>query len=256
MSRSPVFDAVTGLEVSYAGALFAGLLSFLSPCVLPLVPPYLCFIGGVTFEQLTDDEPKDTALRRHVLMAAVAFVLGFAVVFTAFGATASFVGQAITRHADLLAKIAGGVIMILGLHFLGLFKIGFLEREARFHPERKPAGLIGAFIIGMAFAFGWTPCVGPALAAILFVAGSEDQVLYGASLLLVYALGIGIPFILAAAAIGPFMKFMQRFRRHLGKIEQAMGGLLVLTGVLFMTGSMNEIGFWLLETFPALGRIG
>ena len=247
---------MTGLDVSYAGALFAGVLSFLSPCVLPLVPPYLCFIGGVTFEQLTDGQAADAGLKRRVLLAALAFVVGFAVIFTAFGATASVVGQAMARHADLLAQIAGGIIIILGLHFLGLFKIGFLQREARFHPERKPAGLIGAFVIGMAFAFGWTPCVGPALAAILFVAGSEEQIFYGASLLLVYALGIGIPFLLAAAAIGPFMGFMQRFRRHLGRIEQVMGGLLVLTGILFITGSMNEIGFWLLEMFPALGRIG
>ncbi len=247
---------MTGLEVSYAGALLAGLLSFLSPCVLPLVPPYLCFIGGVTFEQLTNGKAADTEVKRQVLLAALAFVLGFAVVFTAFGATASVIGKLIARHADLLAKIAGGIIIVLGLHFLGLFKIGVLQREARFHPERKPTGLIGAFIIGVAFAFGWTPCVGPALAAILFVAGSEDQILYGASLLLVYALGIGIPFILAALAIGPFMQFMQRFRRYLGRIEQVMGGFLVLTGILFITGSMNEIGFWLLETFPALGRIG
>ena len=245
-----------GLEVSYAGALLAGLLSFLSPCVLPLVPPYLCFIGGVTFEQLTDRRAADAEVKRRVLLAALVFVLGFAVVFTAFGATASVVGKLIARHADLLAKIAGGIIIILGLHFLGLFKIGLLQREARFHPEKMPTSLFGAFIIGVAFAFGWTPCVGPALAAILFVASSEDDVLYGASLLLVYALGIGIPFILAALAIGPFMGFMQRFRRYLHRIEQVMGALLVLTGILFITGSMNEIGFWLLETFPALGRIG
>ncbi len=245
-----------GAEISYAGALLAGILSFLSPCVLPLVPPYLCFIGGVTFEQLTDGQAADARLKRRVMLAALAFVLGFAVVFTAFGATASVIGQVMARHADLFAKIAGGIIIILGLHFLGLFKIGFLQREARFHPEQKPAGLIGAFIIGMAFAFGWTPCVGPALAAILFVAGAEERVLHGASLLLVYAIGIGIPFLLAAALIGPFMGFMQRFRHYLGRIEQAMGGLLVLTGLLFITGSMNDIGFWLLETFPSLGRIG
>ena len=200
------------MDVSYAGALLAGILSFLSPCVLPLVPPYLCFIGGVSFDQLSDGQAADAGLRRRVLLAAVAFVLGFAVIFVAFGATASVVGQALARHADLLAKISGGIIILLGLHFLGVFRIGFLEREARFHPEKKPAGLIGAFVIGMAFAFGWTPCVGPALAAILFVAASEDQAFYGASLLLVYALGIGVPFLLAAAAIGPFMGFMQRFR--------------------------------------------
>lgn len=245
---------MSGLEVSYAGALLAGMLSFLSPCVLPLVPPYLCFIGGVTFEELHHD--ADAQVRRRVMSAALAFVLGFSVVFVAFGATASFIGQMLARHADLLAKIAGGVIILLGLHFLGLFRIGLLEGEARFHTERRPAGLIGAFVIGMAFAFGWTPCVGPALAAILFVAASEDQTVYGASLLLVYSLGIGIPFLLAAAAIGPFTSFMQRFRPWLRRIEQVMGGLLVLTGVLFITGSMNEIGYWLLETFPALGRIG
>ena len=245
-----------GLDVSYAGALLAGILSFLSPCVLPLVPPYLCFIGGVSFDQLSDGQAADAGLRRRVLLAAVAFVLGFAVIFVAFGATASVVGQALALHADLLAKISGGIIILLGLHFLGVFRIGILEREARFHPEKKPAGLIGAFVIGMAFAFGWTPCVGPALAAILFVAASEDQALYGASLLLVYALGIGVPFLLAAAAIGPFMSFMQRFRPYLRRIEQVMGALLVLTGILFITGSMNEIGFWLLETFPTLGRIG
>jgi cytochrome c-type biogenesis protein len=261
---------VTGLEISYAGALLAGLLSFLSPCVLPLVPPYLCFLGGVTFEQLTnrsavdtgrrtaaaDNRAADADVRKRVLLAALAFVLGFAVVFVAFGATASVVGKLIARHSDLLTKIAGAIIIVLGLHFLGLFKLGFLHREARFHPEQKPAGLLGAFVIGMAFAFGWTPCVGPALAAILFVAGSEDQVLYGASLLLVYALGIGIPFLLAALAIGPFLRFLNRFRRHLSRVEQVMGALLVLTGFLFITGSMNEIGFWLLEAFPALGRIG
>ncbi len=245
---------MSGLEVSFTGALLAGMLSFLSPCVLPLVPPYLCFIGGVTFDDLS--RAADAGLKRRVMLAAVAFVLGFSVVFVAFGATASIIGQGLARHADLLAKIAGGVIILLGLHFLGLFRIGFLEREARFHPERKPAGLIGAFVIGMAFAFGWTPCVGPALAAILFVAASEDQVLYGASLLFVYALGIGIPFLLAAAAIGPFMGFMKRFRPYFRRIEQVMGALLVLTGILFITGSMNVIGFWLLETFPALGRIG
>ncbi|MGI9498507.1 MAG: cytochrome c biogenesis CcdA family protein [Geminicoccaceae bacterium] len=243
-----------GLDVTYAGALLAGILSFLSPCVLPLVPPYLCFIGGITFDQLR--QAADAGLRRRVMMAAVAFVLGFAVIFVAFGATASVVGQALARHGDLLAKIAGGIIILLGLHFLGPFRIGFLEGEARFHPERKPAGLLGAFVIGMAFAFGWTPCVGPALAAILFVAASEDQALYGASLLLVYALGIGVPFLLAAAAIGPFLGLMQRFRPYLRRIEQTMGALLVLTGILFITESMNEIGYWLLKTFPALGRVG
>jgi cytochrome c-type biogenesis protein len=247
---------MAGLEVSYAGALFAGLLSFLSPCVLPLVPPYLCFLGGITFDQLTDEAAADSGVARRVFFAAVAFVLGFTLVFTAMGATASAIGQLLARHMTLMAQFAGVIIIVLGLHFLGVFRIGLLMREARFHPEAKPAGLLGAFVIGIAFAFGWTPCVGPALAAILFVAGSDDDVLYGASLLAVYALGIGIPFLAAAFAIRPFMGFLRRFRSQLGRVEQVMGGLLVVTGLLFITGTMNEIGFWLLETFPSLGAIG
>lgn len=247
---------MSGLEVSYAGALLAGLLSFLSPCVLPLVPPYLCFLGGITFDQLTDETAADGGAGRRVVVAALAFVLGFTLVFTAMGATASAIGQLLARHMTLMAQIAGAIIIVLGLHFLGVFRIGFLMREARFHPQAKPAGLLGAFVIGIAFAFGWTPCVGPALAAILFVAGSEDEILYGASLLAVYALGIGIPFLAAALAVRPFMGFLRRFRSQLGRIEKVMGGLLVLTGLLFITGTMNEIGFWLLEIFPSLGTLG
>jgi cytochrome c-type biogenesis protein len=247
---------MSGLEVTYAGAFVAGLLSFLSPCVLPLVPPYLCFLGGITFDQLTDEAAAQSGTAGRVFFAAVAFVLGFTLVFTAMGATASAIGQLLARHMTLMAQVAGAIIVVLGLHFLGVFRIGVLMRDARFHLDAKPAGLLGAFVIGIAFAFGWTPCVGPALAAILFVAGSEDEMMYGATLLAVYALGIGIPFLAAALAIRPFMGFLRRFRRHLGRIEKVMGGLLVLTGLLFITGTMNEIGFWLLETFPSLGTIG
>jgi cytochrome c-type biogenesis protein len=245
-----------GFDVTYAGAFGAGLLSFLSPCVLPLVPPYLCFLGGVTLDQVAGDTDADPKIMRRVFIAAIAFVLGFSTVFISLGATASAIGQVVSEYLDLLSKIAGGVIVILGLHFMGVFKIGLLYREARFHAESKPAGLIGSYIIGLAFAFGWTPCVGPVLAAILFVAGSEDSVGRGASLLAVYSAGLGIPFLAAALLVKPFMAFMGKARRHMLMVERVLGGLLVITGVMFLTGSIADVAFWLLETFPALGKSG
>jgi len=244
------------MDVTYIGAFGAGILSFLSPCVLPLVPPYLCFLGGVSLEQLSEDEEADPAVMRGVLLSALVFVLGFSTVFVGLGATASTFGQFIGDHLDVLAQIAGGVIIVLGLHFMGVFKIPILYREARFHAERRPAGLIGPYIIGLAFAFGWTPCVGPVLAAILMVAGSDASVSYGSSLLAVYSAGLGIPFLLAAVAMKPFLSFMNRFKKHMKTVERVIGGLLVGTGILFLTGSMSDIAFWILETFPSLGTAG
>jgi len=243
------------LDVSLWAAFLAGLLSFVSPCVLPIVPPYLCYLAGVSFDELKG-ETATAATERRVVIAATAFVLGFSVVFVGLGATASVIGQSIARYYDILSYIAGAIIIVMGLHFLGLFRIGLLFREARIHVESKPAGLVGAFLMGLAFAFGWTPCVGPVLAAILFVAGSSDTIWKGAGLLAVYALGIGIPFILAAAFASRFLKFAGRFRKHMGTVEKVMGGLLVLTGVLFITGQMSAIAYWLLETFPVFSQIG
>jgi cytochrome c-type biogenesis protein len=245
-----------GFDIGLAGALAAGLLSFVSPCVLPLVPPYLCFIGGVSLEQLTEDGGPDAAAGRRVFAAACTFVLGFMTVFVALGATASMVGQLVADHLDSLSYVAGVIVIVLGLHFLGVFRIGFLDREARYHVGRRPAGLIGAYVVGLAFAFGWTPCVGPVLAAILFVAAGDDSVLGGALLLATYALGIGIPFLLAALAARPFLAFMARFRRHYRRVERLLGAALVGTGILFLTGSMVEIANWLLITFPGLGTFG
>lgn len=247
---------MTGMEVGFAGAVLAGLLSFLSPCVLPLVPPYLCFLSGASIEQLSREGEVPPAITRRVLFTAIAFVAGFTTIFVALGATASALGQVVSDHLDLLGRIAGVVIIILGLHFLGVFRIALLFRDARFEVGGRPAGLVGAYVIGLAFAFGWTPCVGPILAAILMMAASESTALHGASLLGAYSAGIGVPFIAAAFAVRPFLGFMQRFRRHLGRIEKAIGILLVVTGVLFVTGGINDIAFWLLETFPALGRVG
>ena len=196
------------------------------------------------------------ATTRRVFVRAVAFVLGFGTVFVALGASATRIGGFIADHLALLSRLAGAVIILFGLHFLGVFRIGMLYREKRVEVKERPASLIGAYVVGLAFAFGWTPCVGPVLASILFVAGAEDTAGRGALLLGAYAAGIGIPFLIAAAFARPFMRFLGRFRRHLGSVEKAVGLMLVATGVLFLTGAMPTIAQWLLDTFPVLGKIG
>ena len=240
-------------EVTYAAAAGAGLLSFLSPCVLPLVPPYLTFIAGTTIEELSSE--GESAARRDVALAGLLFVAGFSTVFVTLGATASVFGQVIRQYSDTLALVAGLLIIVMGLHFLGLFRVAMFYREKRVQVE-KPVGPWGAYVRGLAFAFGWTPCIGPILAAILTVAGSEDTVVQGAALLAVYSAGLGVPFIAAALAIEPFFKFIKRFSKHFATVEKAMGVLLVATGIGFLTGSMQSFSFWLLETFPALAKLG
>ena len=240
-------------DVTLPAAVLAGVLSFLSPCVLPLVPPYLCFMAGTTIEEFA--EGGERRARRDIMLASVLFVLGFSTVFVMLGATASVLGQVIRQYLDTLSIVAGAAIILMGLHFLGVLRFSFLYREARLQVE-KPIGLWGAYVMGLAFAFGWTPCIGPILAAILAVAGSEDTVARGAILLGAYSAGLGIPFLLAALALEPFTAFMRRFRRRMGLVEKTMGALLVVTGVAFLTGSFTQMSFWLLETFPALGRLG
>jgi cytochrome c-type biogenesis protein len=241
-------------DVTILAALIAGLVSFLSPCVLPLVPPYLVYLAGTSLERLADKEPGPR-VKRETVLAAFLFVLGFTTVFVALGASASVIGSLIRAYSAMLSIIAGIAIIIMGLHFLGLTQIAFLMREKRVDVA-KPVGLWGAYVMGLAFAFGWTPCIGPILAAILAVAASEQTVTQGALLLAVYSLGLGIPFMLAAFAIEPFAAFLARFRKYLRRVEQAMGALLVLTGIAFLTGSINTMSIWLLETFPVLGKIG
>ncbi len=240
----------------YFGIAMAGLISFLSPCVLPLVPPYLGYLGGTTLDQMTGERGSVApAVYRRVVTASVFFVLGFTTVFVGLGAGASVFGQFIQENKSQLAMVAGIVIIIFGLHFLGILRIPLLYREARYHTDSQPAGLVGAYVIGLAFAFGWTPCVGPILAVVLSLAANEASIDTGVYMLLVYSLGLGVPFILAAVAIRPFLTFMYRFRRYLGAVEKVMGVLLVITGVLFLTGSLNWFGQWMLETFPGLGTI-
>jgi len=248
---------MTGLEVGLGGAFLAGLLSFLSPCILPLVPPYLCYLGGLSFDALQGDgEARPAALTRRLVVASLAFVLGFATVFVALGATASTLGQVVTRHLDLLSRVAGAVIVVLGLHFLGVFRLRFLDLERRLHLARAPAGAPGAYVVGLAFAFGWSPCVGPVLAAILLLAGGRDTVAQGAGLLAAYAAGLGLPFVLAALATRPFLGWTARARRHMRAIEAATGLLLVLTGGLIFAGTFGQMAFWLFERLPVLRDLG
>ncbi len=247
---------MAGFDIGFAGAFIAGLLSFLSPCVLPLVPPYLCFIGGVSLSQMTGEDGPPPGANKRVFMAALFFVIGFSLVFILFGATASFLGQLLADNMLWISRFAGVLIIIMGVHFLGIVKIPLLYREARFQGPAKPVGLIGAFLMGLAFAFGWTPCVGPVLAAILMMAGSEDSITHGTLLLASYAAGIGIPFLIAALGIGPFLRIMPGVRKHMGTVEKVIGVFLILTGVLFLTGSIADVAYWLLETFPALGKVG
>ncbi|MFV0474329.1 MAG: cytochrome c biogenesis CcdA family protein [Pikeienuella sp.] len=217
------------LEIATAFA--GGLLSFLSPCVLPLAPPYLAYIGGTTLDQLTEDEAVDDALARRVLISSIFFVLGLATVFVTLGATASALGQLLLQNKILFGRIAGGVIILMGLHFLGVLRIPFLYREARIDAGKAAGSYAGAYVIGLAFAFGWTPCIGPILGTILVLAGQEETIGRGMAMLAVYAAGLGAPFILAAFFVRPFMRWMRGFRKHMGLVEKAMGLLLVVVGL-------------------------
>jgi cytochrome c-type biogenesis protein len=240
-------------DIGFLAAVFAGLLSFLSPCVLPLVPPYLCYIAGTSIEELSQADARKA--RWPIIGSSLLFVAGFTTIFVLLGATASALGLVLRQYLWLLSWAAGLAIIVMGLHFLGVFRLNALYREKRAEVA-KPAGPLGAYVMGLAFAFGWTPCIGPVLAAILAVAGSSDTVGRGMALLAAYSFGLGIPFIAAAFALGRVAGLIQRFRSGFRKIEIVMGILLVVTGVAFLSGGMERMSFWLLETFPVLARLG
>jgi cytochrome c-type biogenesis protein len=240
------------VDIGMIPAFGAGVLSFMSPCILPLVPPYLCFLAGASLDDL---ETRSDVTPRAALRAGL-FVLGFSSVFVALGASASWVGQVVSDHLAALSRLAGVMIIALGLHMIGVFRLLPLMREVRFRAATKPAGIIGAFVVGLAFGFGWTPCVGPVLASILLVAGTAEDTTTGVGLLAAYAAGIGLPFIAASLFTAQFLRLMERMRRWLGLIETLMGAGLVATGVVVFLGLMPAIGAWLLDAVPALGRIG
>jgi cytochrome c-type biogenesis protein len=245
------------VDVGYLSAVGAGAISFLSPCVLPLVPPYLCYMAGVTVDDFRagGEQAAKSGARTALILASIAFVLGFTTVFVALGAGASTIGRFLRAWQDTLAIVAGIVIIVMGLNFLGVLRIPLLSREARFQAEGKPASAIAAYVMGLAFAFGWTPCIGPVLGPILTLAGGRETVGEGALLLFAYSIGLGIPFLAAAIFSGAFMRFMSKFRIHLGRVEKAIGALLVVAGIFFVTGGMQAASYWLLETFPGLVQL-
>ncbi len=233
-------------------ALSAGVLSFLSPCVLPVVPPYLAYMGGVSMSEME----TVGAGRRRVFHTAVFFVLGLSTVFLILGMAASALGRMILPHLATLNLVAGIVVMIFGAHFVGVFRLGFMDREARLDAGNRGGSAFGAFILGLAFAFGWTPCLGPILSAILTLAASEASVSRGAVMLAAYALGLGVPFLLVAAFFPRLKGAMAFMKRNMERIERISGLLLWTVGLMMVTGQFTDLAFWILETFPALGAIG
>ncbi|WP_425070978.1 cytochrome c biogenesis CcdA family protein [Sagittula sp. S175] len=232
-------------------ALVAGIVSFLSPCVLPIVPPYLAFMSGVSMGEM-----QEGRARGRVALAALFFVLGLSTVFVLLGFTASWLGSFFLQNQVWLGRAAGVVVIVFGLHFLGVFRIGFLDREARMDAGEAGGSAFGAYLLGLAFAFGWTPCIGPQLGAILSLAATEASVARGTLLLGVYAAGLGLPFLLAAIFLSRAMGLMNRMKRHMAMIEKVMGGLLIVVGLALVTGAFSTFSFWLLETFPALATLG
>jgi cytochrome c-type biogenesis protein len=238
---------------SLFAAFVAGVLSFVSPCVLPLIPGYLSYISGLSLDEMqgsAQGEAAAAAARRRVIVASLFFVLGFSVVFVSLGAAASAVGQFLLERLRLLSKIAGAVVILFGLHTMGVLRIDWLYSEKRVQVERKPTGAIGAFLVGLAFAFGWTPCIGPILAGILAIAATQDTIGKGVQLLAVYSLGLGVPFLLTAVAVDRFFSAFARIRRHYHKIEVASGLLLVVIGVLIFTDQFTIIARWLTPYLP------
>ena len=235
-------------QVTYIAAFVAGILSFISPCVLPLIPGYISFVSGASLDDMRG--AGAVSARGQVIATSLAFVLGFSLVFIALGASASAIGQFVFRNQPILGKIAGVVIIVFGLHTMGVFRLKFLELEKRANAQRKPAGLIGALLVGVAFAFGWTPCIGPILAGILVVAGSRETVTEGVILLAVYSLGLGIPFLLTSIAIDRFFSVTARIRKHYHAIEVVSGALLVAIGVLIFTGQLTIITRYLTPYLP------
>ena len=230
-------------------ALLGGVLSFLSPCVLPIVPPYLAYMGGISMREMTGE----ASARRRVILPALFFVMGLSTVFLMLGFAASAFGAFVLQNQVLLARISGVVVIIFGLHFLGVFRIGFLDREMRMDAGERGGSAMGAYLLGLAFAFGWTPCIGPQLGAILSLAAQEGNMQRGTLLLGVYALGLGLPFLLAAIFIERSMTLMTKLKRHMKLIERLMGGLLIIVGLALVTGAFTDFSYWMLEVYDVLG---
>ena len=237
------------LDVTYGGAALAGFLSFLSPCILPMVPFYLCYMAGLSMQELRAEGGIAPGAQRRLVVQAVAFALGVTSIFVMLGLGATALGRAFLQWKETLSWVAGGVLIVFGVHFLGLLRIPFLYREARLEAKSEPTTLLGAYVMGLAFGFGWTPCVGPALAAILMVASGMGDLWKGGTLLLVYGLAMTLPFVVAALFARPFLSWVSRHRKLLGHVEKLMGVMLILFGILIATNSVNLIADWMIRNF-------
>ena len=244
------------IEISFAGAALAGLLSFFSPCVLPMVPFYLCYMAGLSMSELRGGGGIAPGARRRLVLSSVFFALGVTTIFMLLGMGATALGQAFAQWREPLSFVAAAVLALFGLHFLGVIRVPVLYREARLESRRAPASVVGAYVMGLAFGFGWTPCVGPALASILMVASAMGDMSRGAALLVVYGLAMTVPFVLAALFAGPFLGWMQRNRKYLAHVEKAMGVMLILFAVLIATNTVNRVAQMMIEWMPAFGAFG
>ena len=243
-------------DISYMGALLAGLLSFFTPCILPMVPFYLSCMAGISMNELKGDGEINPGAQRRLLISAIAFAAGVTSIFVMLGMGATALGSAFAQWKQPLSYVAAGILLVFGLHFLGILKIGLLYREARLESKAEPTTVAGAYVMGLAFGFGWTPCVGPALATILMVASGMGDISKGALLLLVYGVGMTAPFVIAALFAKPFLAWASRNRKYLGYVEKIMGVMLIVFAILIATNGVNLIAQWMIETFPSFGSIG
>ncbi len=244
------------LEISYPGALLAGLGAFFTPCILPMVPFYLSYMAGISMSELRGNDRIPPGAQRRLVTSALFFALGVTTIFGLLGLGATALGQGFAQWKQPLSYVAAAIIFVFGLHFLHLVRIPFLLREARMQSKMDPSTILGAYVMGLAFGFGWTACVGPILAAILMIASMKETLGQGAGLLIVFGLGMTSPFVLAAMFARPFLKFIERHRHIMPWVEKAMGVLMIVFAILIATGSMNVISNWMIETFPALSGLG
>ena len=244
------------LEISFAGAALAGLLSFFTPCILPMVPFYLSYMAGISMTELRGNDEIPPGAQRRLVLSAVMFALGVTTIFVLLGMGATAVGEAFAQWRQPLSYVAAAILAVFGLHFLGVIRIGFLYREARLESGAEPSTMLGAYLMGLAFGFGWTPCVGPALASILMIASGMGDIFRGGLLLLVYGLAMTAPFIVAALFARPFLAWVQRHRNKMQYFEKAMGGMLIVFAVLIATNTVNWIANWMIEAFPGFTSLG
>jgi cytochrome c-type biogenesis protein len=244
------------LDISFAGAALAGLLSFFTPCILPMVPFYLCYMAGISMNELREDGDIAPGAQRRLVISAVFFALGVSTIFVLLGMGATALGQAFVQWHEPLSYVAAAILLLFGLHFLGILRIPLLYREAKLESKAEPTTIIGAYVMGLAFGFGWTPCVGPALASILMIASGMGNIWHGGVLLLVYGLSMTAPFVVAALFAKPFLRWMQRNRKYLGYVEKVMGGMLIIFAILIATDAVNLIADAMIRWFPTFGSLG